>query len=209
MLARRLDDQVNVVALHRIVHDAEFPALARLAKAPTELRDEPSRAQRGKSIAHANGHVSRMLPSDRFPPNMVDATRTARPSGPGSRTTPALGLALEVERELRRSSHACLNLGYVLRPRAGDSSVERGWSDPHQAVQDQECELGSRRGRLGNGAERSATEAGRLQGCVRIMGAYCAGKVSREVLGAASRGRSSTYVISILRWLEQALGRLP
>jgi hypothetical protein len=42
-----LDQQVHVVALHRVVDDPEARALAHLAPAPLELGEQPARSQRG------------------------------------------------------------------------------------------------------------------------------------------------------------------
>jgi hypothetical protein len=44
---RRLDNHVNVVALDRVVHEPEPPALARLPPALLQLGDELRRAERG------------------------------------------------------------------------------------------------------------------------------------------------------------------
>ncbi len=41
--ARGLDDRVQVIALNRVVHDAEAPALARCAERAFELGDEAFR----------------------------------------------------------------------------------------------------------------------------------------------------------------------
>ena len=56
----RLDDQVDVIALRRVVRDAEAPAVAGLPQGSLEDAHEPGAAERRDPAANAQRHVARV-----------------------------------------------------------------------------------------------------------------------------------------------------
>ena len=59
--SRGFHEQVNVIALHRVVHDAKHAPLARLAEASPEGLQKTSAPQRGQLAAYAKGYVRRAV----------------------------------------------------------------------------------------------------------------------------------------------------
>jgi hypothetical protein len=88
--AGRLDQQVHVVALHRVLDDPEARAVPDLPPAPLELGQVPARPQRGHVPVDAEGDVAGMPRGERSP----SPVRIARPGprlapGAGSPASPA------------------------------------------------------------------------------------------------------------------------
>jgi len=81
LLARCLDEQVQVIALDREVHDARIPALTALAKAASELADERPSPKRRDITLHAQCDVRRAITRKRLPSHVIhDRSRPARPT---------------------------------------------------------------------------------------------------------------------------------
>jgi hypothetical protein len=103
-----LDDQVRVVALDAVVHEAEAAALARVAPGALELGDEAPAAQRRQVPSHLQCDVAGMARSQRgSPPMRIPRPRSRLASGARPCAAPAHGGA-QVEHELppRSSRHA-------------------------------------------------------------------------------------------------------
>lgn len=83
LLPGGLDDQVRVIPLHGVMHDAELPALASLPQARSELAEERASAQRAQSRADAQRDMAGIVPADSRALDVVDARawswRSARP----------------------------------------------------------------------------------------------------------------------------------
>ena len=93
LLARALDEQVQVVALHGVVHDAEAAALAGLAQARAQLAQEAAAAEARRPAAQAQRDVRGTLPRHRRAAHVMDGRvrgggRTPRagprPASPGA-----------------------------------------------------------------------------------------------------------------------------
>ncbi len=105
VLALRLDDQVRVIVLERVVHDAEVPPLARLGERTPELSDEGAAPQRRDPWANSQGHVDGAIPGDRLAPAVQHPRpRTARASRTGARPPSSGSHPVVGERELLRSA---------------------------------------------------------------------------------------------------------
>ncbi len=82
LLSSRFDDQVSMRPLERVVHHSKLPALARIPERPSELPDEPAFSQRGHATPDAKRDVTRVVSSNRLPPDVVyRRVRHRRPSG--------------------------------------------------------------------------------------------------------------------------------
>ena len=82
---RSFHDQVDVGALQRVVGDPKAPALCRFAERALELGDEAPVPERRNVVSHAQRHMNRAAPGNRFiAPNVVNdpASPFGRASGP-------------------------------------------------------------------------------------------------------------------------------
>lgn len=112
--SRGLDDRVHVVALDRVVRDAETTALARLAKRLLELDHEAPRAERRKTASDPQRDVARMRTLECGALAMRIATdRAGLAAGAGATPSPARsGRKIENEladpacHELHHDTHA-------------------------------------------------------------------------------------------------------
>jgi hypothetical protein len=95
----RLDDQVYVIALHRVVHEPEVTALARLPQARAQLAKKRPPAQRRHALAHSKRDEARMVPRERGPRDVVDTgPRSCRPA-----CSAAWSAATAVHAEIRKA----------------------------------------------------------------------------------------------------------
>ena len=102
LFAGRLDDQVDVVALDRVVNESEAAAVADFAPAPLELADEPSRSQGRDVLSYFQRDVTWMTRSERCSSLMRIAAVVSRLS-PRTRTGAAPARRqFELEPELSR-----------------------------------------------------------------------------------------------------------
>jgi hypothetical protein len=105
VLAVRLDDQVRVVALERVVVHAEVAALGRFREGPAPLPDEASVAKRREVRLHAQRNVHRAVHGHRPALAMQHARpRPARPAGAGTGAAATDAPSVVGERELLGSS---------------------------------------------------------------------------------------------------------
>jgi hypothetical protein len=98
--AGRLDDDVQMIALDRVVDEPEAPALARPVPASLKLGYEPTDPQIRHVVSHLQGDVTGVPRRERCPPTVrVARLRSGLAPGSGSGTAPARRRH-EVEREL-------------------------------------------------------------------------------------------------------------
>jgi hypothetical protein len=91
-----LRDQVRVVALDRVMHEAEVTPFATRCEGVFELAHEPDGAQRRKSFADLQGHVTRKSTRKRDARAVPDArARAGLPSG--ARSSTAMSDSIQVE----------------------------------------------------------------------------------------------------------------
>jgi len=103
LLPSRLDDQVRVIALDRVVGHSEVTALARFRQGTPPFADELAVAQRREVRSHSQGHVHRAVARDFLAPSMPDAgPRPPRPPCTRSRTSSARPHPVVGEGELLR-----------------------------------------------------------------------------------------------------------
>jgi hypothetical protein len=101
---------VDVVALERVVHDAELSTLAGHAQRLLELADEGARPERWNVATQLEGDVGRTPPRVRIPPDaMNDTAQLARPTRTWSRSTAASPAAVVVEAELSACPHGSID----------------------------------------------------------------------------------------------------
>src|SRR5688572_14821838 len=84
-LPARLHDEVDVIALDRVVADAELAALAAAAQPDLELADEAPTSQRRHLAPNPQRHVGRTAARDLRPLHVMDR----RPRGGALRPAPA------------------------------------------------------------------------------------------------------------------------
>ncbi len=102
-----LDDHVGVVALERIVDDAEAAALLRFGERALELTHQARMAERRETRARSQRDVDRAGPGDLLSLAMQHSgSRAARASCAVARSASARVAAMIVESELPRPSHA-------------------------------------------------------------------------------------------------------
>ena len=80
LLALRLDDQVRVVALERVVRDAEAAALARLGQRAPPLADERARRRGTPGRRGPPPFPPKLLHCRRLPANAIPASTAAPPA---------------------------------------------------------------------------------------------------------------------------------
>jgi len=97
-----LHDQMRVVALDRVVDEAESAALAAGAEAALELRDESARAQRWNVATHAEGLVRGMSGSEGSTSSMRVAPQRSWLAARAFTTSAPMRRAAKIERELLR-----------------------------------------------------------------------------------------------------------
>jgi hypothetical protein len=124
VLAVRLDDQVRVVALERVVVDAEVAALGGLGEGAAELAHEGDGAKGGHADAHAERHVHRCVDGNRRALAVQHPrARASRAARTRAGTAAAGPLAVVGEGELLRSTRHGHRLGLCFgssRVRTGD-----------------------------------------------------------------------------------------
>src|SRR5262245_7389707 len=91
-----LHDQMRVIALERVVHEAELPALAPAREGLLDLLHEPHRAQRRNILPHSDRDMTREPASERIP-RAVSQARARSRLAPGSGSSPAPSAAIELE----------------------------------------------------------------------------------------------------------------
>ena len=115
--ARRLDDEVSVIALKRVVHYPEAPPLAPSRDRPFERPYEPRAAKGGYVLPNAEGDVTRKAAMERLttamPQTRIWPGLPSRPRPPSSPPPKP-----EVESELLRATHVnrlgrCIYLSMV------------------------------------------------------------------------------------------------
>ena len=77
LAAFRLDEQVGVIGLERVVNDAEVPAVKRCSEGPLELTDKPDGPERGDVRPDLQRDVDGMLPGKAGAGTMGDAAMGA------------------------------------------------------------------------------------------------------------------------------------
>ena len=96
---RRLDQEVSVSGLQRVVHEAEVTAVARRSEAALERADEGDGAQRREAGKNLHGHVC-WKAGGHIIPRAVKNTRLrpALASGAGPRASPVVVVSqMEIE----------------------------------------------------------------------------------------------------------------
>jgi hypothetical protein len=107
------DEQVDVIVLERVVHDAEICALRDRAERALHLANQAHRSQGRHVTANANRHQTRVALRKFRPPAMpYSPSRRSLSPGTFSRSTPA-HRHLQVQLELRSTRHT-LDCGHVL-----------------------------------------------------------------------------------------------
>ncbi len=102
LAARRLDDQVDVVGLDRIVSDPEARSLARSPQAALVRSDESNGSERRKPGLRLQRDVTGEAGSERRPRTVrVTRVQARRTTGSVAAPTPASRIA-EIERQLSR-----------------------------------------------------------------------------------------------------------
>jgi hypothetical protein len=95
-LMLRLDDEVGVIRLQRVVHQPELLPIARGCERALDLPHYSHRAKRWNVVPHPQRHVAGEPSSERSTRSMPDARiRAGLPSGTGS--SPAVSNAIEFE----------------------------------------------------------------------------------------------------------------
>jgi len=107
----RLCNQVQVIALHREVHERKTEVLLALRQGLAHCAEQRVLAQRGYTALHAQGDVQGMMARMRRPAQMGDAGRAPvrGTSGTGTRASPGPKL----ETELPSSPHHELELALI------------------------------------------------------------------------------------------------
>ena len=105
MTVDRFDEQVNVIALERVVDEAELLTLAAAGEAAFDHLNETNAAQRRHSLPDSEGHVTREAPCNAFARAMSNPRIRSRSS-----STPVPSLSPpSIELELSGvSSHKCV-----------------------------------------------------------------------------------------------------
>ena len=118
LLPGRLDEQVHVVALHRVLDHAEVAALARLAEASPERFQEAPAPQGGEPPAEPKGNVRRTLPRHRRTSYVMDRRSLRRGLRPAPGRFPPQPRG--ARKSLKLSCFACGTTFEAARRRAGE-----------------------------------------------------------------------------------------
>jgi len=104
LAATRLDDEVSVVALDRVVDDPKRSPLAGRGERLFDLPEDALRPEGRQALLNLQRHVTRKSPSEPFALAMpYGRVRSRLPTGPGTPPTPSA--AVERQLGLARSTH--------------------------------------------------------------------------------------------------------